>query len=141
MNQNREAYSDKRLIGRIIIFSGKTGRVLRWVETPDKKESYFSPVLYTLKNGSELVIFGTGGETHGGALYIIQLTDLYHGKIDLAVPIYKDEKKGKLKYLHFTLFQLVKLPLTIPLMKILLSEEILTGRRFVRLNNFLELTL
>ena len=91
----REAYSEKRLVGRIIIFSGKSGKILRWVETPDGKESYFSPLLYTLKNGTEMVIFGTGGETHGGALYVIQLMDLYYGKVHKAVALYKDKHKGK----------------------------------------------
>ena len=67
---------------------------MRWVETPDKKESYFSPLLYTLKNGTEMVIFGTGGETHGGCLYVIQLADLYYGKIDNAVTVYTDPYKG-----------------------------------------------
>eukprot|EP00794_Sanderia_malayensis_P013936 gene13936-15388_t len=89
-----EAFSEKRLVGRIIIFSGKTGKILRWVETPDKKESYFSPVLYTLKNGTELVVFGTGGETHGGGLFVIKLSDLYYGKIEKSVLLYEDKLKG-----------------------------------------------
>lgn len=77
-----------------MIFSGKNGRILRWVETPDRRESYFSPLLYTLKNGTELVIFGTGGETHGGSLYVIPLMDLYYGRIQRAVSIYTDNYKG-----------------------------------------------
>jgi len=89
-----EAYSEKRLVGRILIFSGKTGRVLRWVNTPDGKESYFSPLLYTLKNGTEIVVFGTGGETHGGSLFVIPLMDLFYGKIHKAVAIYTDKYKG-----------------------------------------------
>ena len=90
----RDAYSETRLIGRILIFSGRSGRILRWVETPDKKESYFSPLIYTLKNGTDMVIFGTGGETHGGSLYVIKLTDLYYGKIRNALAIYTDKQKG-----------------------------------------------
>eukprot|EP00795_Rhopilema_esculentum_P015250 gene15250-6458_t len=89
-----DAYSETRLIGRILIFSGRSGRILRWVETPDKKESYFSPLIYTLKNGTDIVIFGTGGETHGGSLYVIKLTDLYYGKIHNALAIYTDKQKG-----------------------------------------------
>ena len=90
----REAYSKKRLVGRIMILSGKSGRVLRWVETPDHKESYFSPLVYTLKNGTDIVIFGTGGETHGGSLFVIPLMDLYYGRIHKAVAIYTDKYKG-----------------------------------------------
>ena len=80
--------------GRLVVISGKSGEVLRWIETPDKKETYFSPVVYTLRNGTDLVIFGTGGETHGGGLYVIQLFHLYDGKIDLAVALHKDKFKG-----------------------------------------------
>ena len=94
----REAYSEKRLVGRILIFSGKTGRVLRWVDTPDGKESYFSPLLYTLKNGTEIVVFGTGGETHGGSLFVIPLMDLFYGKMHKAVAIYTDKYKGILHW-------------------------------------------
>ena len=92
---HREAYSAKRLIGRLIIFSGKTGRVLRWSEVPDEKETYFSPVLYTLKNGTELIVFGTGGETHPGGLYVIPLMDFYYGKIKNAKSLYQDRYKGE----------------------------------------------
>ena len=68
--------------------------MLTWSETPDKKESYFSPLVYTVGNGTEMVIFGTGGETHGGSLYVMPLKDLYEGRIEKAVSIYKDADKG-----------------------------------------------
>ena len=72
-----------RLPGRILIFSGKTGEVLQFVGTPDQKESYYSPqVLTREQDGSDYVLFGTGGETHGGGLYVILLSDLYKGLID-----------------------------------------------------------
>ena len=56
-----EPNSPERLVGRLLIFSGKTGEVLRWVRTPDERETYFSPVIYTKKDSTELVLFGTGG--------------------------------------------------------------------------------
>jgi hypothetical protein len=65
-----------------MILSGKTGQVLQWVGTPDQKESYYSPQILTLPDGSENVLFGTGGESHGGGLYLISLSDLYKGFID-----------------------------------------------------------
>ena len=74
------------------------------METPDGKESYFSPLLYTLKNGTEMVIFGTGGETHGGALYVIQLMDLYYGQKHKAVAIYKDNHKGEQTFLLLIIY-------------------------------------
>ena len=77
------------------------------METPDGKESYFSPLLYTLKNGTEMVIFGTGGETHGGALYVIHLMDLYYGQIQRAVAVYRDEHKGNYAFLLLIIYVFV----------------------------------
>lgn len=92
-----EPNSPHRLVGRLLIFSGKTGEVLRWVRTPDEKETYFSPVIYTQKDSAELVLFGTGGETHPGGLWVVPLMDLYQGLIENSKLIYKDEYKGTCK--------------------------------------------
>lgn len=89
-----EPNSPERLVGRLLIFSGKTGEVLRWVRTPDERETYFSPVIYTKKDSTELVLFGTGGETHPGGLYVVPLIDLFHGLIENSKLIYKDDYKG-----------------------------------------------
>lgn len=95
----REPNSPERLVGRLLIFSGKTGEVLRWVRTPDERETYFSPVIYTKKDSTELVLFGTGGETHPGGLYVVPLIDLFHGLIENSKLIYKDDYKGMKKNL------------------------------------------
>lgn len=68
-----------------MIVSGKSGEVLQWVGTPDEKESYYSPQLLTRPDGTDYVLFGTGGETHGGGLYVISLLDLYKGSIDKVI--------------------------------------------------------
>ncbi|KAL3885796.1 hypothetical protein ACJMK2_025834 [Sinanodonta woodiana] len=89
-----EPGSKFRLSGLIILFSGRTGKVLRWVGVPDAHESYYSPQIYTLPNGDDIVLFGTGGETHSGALWRIRLRDLAKGEISKAKQIYYDSKKG-----------------------------------------------
>lgn len=89
-----EPGSEDRLNGRLILFSGKTGHVLQWKNVPDERETYFSPVVYSLSNGTDIVLFGTGGETHSGALWAIGLIDLYHGLIEKAIIIYSDNYKG-----------------------------------------------
>ncbi|CAG7820626.1 unnamed protein product [Allacma fusca] len=90
-----EIDSPTRLPGRIVLLSGKDGSVLQWVTTPDQRESYYSPQVLTHgQDGSDYLLFGTGGETHGGGLYVILMTDLYKGLIDKAQAIYKDEFKG-----------------------------------------------
>ena len=33
----------KHMYGRIILFSGADGRLLRWIATPDRRESYYPP--------------------------------------------------------------------------------------------------
>ena len=73
--------SNTRLAGKILTFSGRTGKVLGWQEAPDHRESYYSPVLYRRRDASDFVLFGTGGETHGGSLWLITLGDLLKGQI------------------------------------------------------------
>lgn len=61
--------------------SGRTGRVLRWVGVPDNKETYYSPQVYLQSDGTPMVLFGTGGETHGGSLWVISVDHLLKGQI------------------------------------------------------------
>ena len=75
------AGSQTRLAGKLLFFSGRTGEVLQWSWVPDNRESYYSPVIYERHNGMQIVLFGTGGETHPGALWYITLDDLYKGRI------------------------------------------------------------
>ena len=37
--------------------------------------------VYSRYDGVDIVLFGTGGETHGGSLWAIPLYDLYRGKL------------------------------------------------------------
>ncbi|XP_064617640.1 uncharacterized protein LOC135481843 [Liolophura sinensis] len=86
--------SKHRLSGRLLILSGRTGKVLKWVGVPDKREVYYSPQIYQRRDASRVVLFGTGGETHPGSLWYITLQDLYEGNMGRAERIYKDEHKG-----------------------------------------------
>ena len=76
--------SATRLVGKLILFDGKTGEILKVVPTPDNRESYYSPVLYK-KRGEDIVVFGTGGETHNGSLWVIKLKDLKDGKMNKVI--------------------------------------------------------
>ncbi|XP_035703612.1 uncharacterized protein LOC110843502 isoform X2 [Folsomia candida] len=89
-----EPGSTNRLSGRIMIVSGKTGEVLQAVGTPDQKESYYSPQILTYPDGTDYVLFGTGGETHGGGLYLLSLAELYKGSTENAKLLYQDDQKG-----------------------------------------------
>lgn len=72
---------DEHLFGRLILFSGKTGEALRWMPTPDRRESYYPPQLLTWLDGEQFVIFGTGGSAKGGSMYVISLYDMYKKNI------------------------------------------------------------
>ena len=74
--------SATRVPGKVLIFSGADGQILSSSVVPDGRESYYSPVLHQSQDGTTTVLFGTGGETHGGALWYITLHDLYKGNID-----------------------------------------------------------
>jgi hypothetical protein len=65
----------------LLFFSGRTGRLLKSIPVPDGRESYYSPVIYKHIDGTQIVLFGTGGETHPGSLWCITLNDLYKGNI------------------------------------------------------------
>ena len=56
-----------RTAGRLILLCGATGKVIgRYLEVPDSKELYMSPVLHKQVDGSMYVLFGSGGETVPG---------------------------------------------------------------------------
>lgn len=65
--------------GFVVVVSGADGAVLAVHQTPDGKETYSSPVVYERANGEEWVVFGTGGETHGGAAYRAPVASLLDG--------------------------------------------------------------
>jgi hypothetical protein len=65
--------------GYVVVLSGADGRVLGVQETPDGAETYASPVVYERPDGCEWVIFGTGGETHGGAAYRAPVSSILDG--------------------------------------------------------------
>ena len=68
-----------RAPGMLVVVSGRTGQSLMDpIPIPDDRESYSSPVLFTLPDPeqSEAVLFGSGGETIPGSLWAVTLTSL-----------------------------------------------------------------
>ncbi|HEX7119585.1 MAG TPA: hypothetical protein VF212_12395 [Longimicrobiales bacterium] len=65
--------------GYIVAISGADGAVLAARRTPDGAESYASIVVYTRADGSDWLVFGTGGETHGGAAYRAPVASVLDG--------------------------------------------------------------
>ena len=72
------------MFGRLILFNGNNGSVISWVQTPDRKESYYPPQILTWLDGEQFVLFGTGGNSKSGGLYVISLINLYKRNISQA---------------------------------------------------------
>ena len=66
-----------RTPGMLFVVSGRTGMQLsERVPMPDDKETYSSPVLFNMTGQTELVLFGSGGETISGSLWAVTLQSL-----------------------------------------------------------------
>ncbi len=76
--------------GYLMVVSGADGRVLAMHKTPDGAETYASPVLYRRRDGTAWIIFGTGGESLGGAEYRVPVSSLldssFATKVERLVP-------------------------------------------------------
>ncbi|MGB0430935.1 MAG: T9SS type A sorting domain-containing protein [Bacteroidia bacterium] len=92
-----KSYTDTvgRPAGLIMVLSGKNGRIIGQIKTPDKQETYMAPLVYDFNNDGKLqVLFGSGGETMSGALWVIDLKDLIDGKPKQSTRIVFTGKKG-----------------------------------------------
>jgi outer membrane protein assembly factor BamB len=78
----------------LILFDSKTGNILAADTMPDGKESYMSPLLYSVEREEPKIIFGTGGETISGNLYLAKLSDLMEKKIKNGVVIASEKSHG-----------------------------------------------
>jgi hypothetical protein len=76
---------EARAPGYIAVISGADGAVLASHATPDGAETYSSIVVYQRPDGTDWFIFGTGGETHGGAAYRAPVDALLDGSFDRRV--------------------------------------------------------
>lgn len=86
----------RRPTGRVMLLSAKTGKILQSAWVPDRRETYCSPLLtdFGRKNGPLFVVFGTGGETLPGHLYVAPFSDLQIGNLTHAVAIDSGKRKG-----------------------------------------------
>ena len=87
-----KSYTDTigRPAGLIMVINGKNGRTLSSIKTPDGQETYMAPLVHDFNKDGELqVVFGSGGETMTGALWVIDLKALI------------DEKQKEAKRLAF----------------------------------------
>ena len=73
---------EENMFGRIMLFDGRNGSVLSWMPTPDRKEVYYPPQVLWGVDGDQHILFGTGGSSTPGSLWVISLMDLYRKRVD-----------------------------------------------------------
>lgn len=70
------AHTDERFgirEGHICLISGKTGKIIRTIQSPFKEEIFVPIQLMTMKDGSEYLLVLTGGQNTAGGVYKIRL--------------------------------------------------------------------
>lgn len=90
----KEPYDEDRPPGYLVAIDAGTGEVISYAEMPDGKEIYMSPALVETENGDYKIIFGTGGETVGGNLFLGLLSQVLKGDLSDAVHLSTGETKG-----------------------------------------------
>lgn len=63
-----------RASGRLVVLSGATGQPMgsHYLEMPNNKETYMSPVMFTpTVGGATYILFGSGGETIAGTEMVV----------------------------------------------------------------------
>lgn len=85
----------KRRPGNLVVLSGKSGKLLARAPMPDGKEIYMSVAALPTADGKDYrVIFGTGGETIGGNLYVTSLSEILSGDLSKANLLDSSPNKG-----------------------------------------------
>jgi hypothetical protein len=84
-----------RPAGSIVVISAKDGSLIAKASAPDKCEIYMSVSALPVGDGRDYkIIFGTGGETVGGHLYLTTLADVLKGDISNAILLDSSPKNG-----------------------------------------------
>ncbi len=86
---------ENRFPGVLMILDAKTGNILAADTMPDGKESYMPPLYFSQPDTQEqTILFGTGGETISGNLYMAKLSDLMNKNLSNATIIATENGHG-----------------------------------------------
>lgn len=84
-----------RFPGVLLLFNSKTGAVIAADTMPDRKESYMTPLCFTQPGSKEIfILFGTGGETIEGNLYLTTVSQFRSKKLSSAKIIATEKNHG-----------------------------------------------
>lgn len=88
-------YDADRPAGRLAIISSRTGELIAQAEMPDGKETYMSvTVSPSLADKDWEIVFGTGGETIGGHLYVGKVSQVLAQDLSDAKVLHSCSDKG-----------------------------------------------
>ena len=83
-----------REAGVLLILDAKSGAVIASDTMPDGNETYMSPIYVEQEDGSKMIVFGTGGETFSGNLFITRLEDLLNNDLSKSKIIASEKSHG-----------------------------------------------
>ncbi len=90
-----EPYDPNRRPGSLVIFDAKNGNIISKALMPDGKEIYMSvSVLPHDSMHYKNVVYGTGGETIGGSLYVTSIADIRSEDLSNSVKLDSSANKG-----------------------------------------------
>ena len=88
-----EPYDPNRPAGQLLVIDPTNGKLLAKAMMPDGKEIYMS-VAVRLSDHDPMVVFGTGGETIGGNLFVVNLSAVMGEDLSGARKLATSENKG-----------------------------------------------
>jgi len=90
-----EPYDLNRSVGHLVILDGQNGELIVRAPMPDGKETYMSVSVLPNASGTfKNVIFGTGGETIGGNLFVTSLDEILKGDLSNSIKLDSSKNKG-----------------------------------------------
>lgn len=95
-NVKAEPYdASKRYAGYLAVISSRDGTLIAKASMPDKKETYMSVSALPFADSSDYhIVFGTGGETIGGNLFVTTLSAVLKGDLSKAKLLDTSPDKG-----------------------------------------------
>jgi outer membrane protein assembly factor BamB len=90
-----EPHDPNRAAGHLVILDGQNGELISRAPMPDGNETYMSvAVLPDNSPESKNVVFGTGGETLPGNLYVCSISEIRSGDLSGAIKLDSSATKG-----------------------------------------------
>ncbi|NCU77705.1 MAG: hypothetical protein EBV59_12460, partial [Synechococcaceae bacterium WB7_1C_051] len=93
-NHAAPVWDTNRPPGHLMIVNSVTGGLIAKAVVPDSAETYCSPLVVDLNNGTKYVLYGTGGETLGGSFWICPLFSLLNNTLSPSIPLVTDPNFG-----------------------------------------------